>query len=235
MIREVDGRTAVAWLRGEGPREQTARRAVVSALPRPAALLAAAALLAPVGAALGPAPAAAQQIVALGGGVVVPLAGFSDWFDTGAYGTVSVDRELRRQIEGGLDLGISAHSATHPFDVEESRATNIPLQEWRKEVLSAGVHAKVFRRIQQAPLIAYVQVGAGAYALITRTRDEFLGNPRERQIRPGVNGGAGLIYHVRPDLGLGLGAVVHNPFSERLSSPFFSVALSLYFVERGKG
>jgi len=198
-------------------------------------LLAAAALLAPIGAALNASPAAAQQIVAFGGGVAVPLAGFSDWFETGAYGTVSVDRELRRQIEGGFDLGISAHSATDEFDVEESRATHIPPVEWRKELLSFGVHAKVFRRIPQAPLIAYAQAGAGAYALITRTRDEWLGNPRERQIRPGVNGGAGLIYHVRPDLGLGLGAVVHNPFSEGLSTPFFSVAVSLYLVERGKG
>jgi len=162
-----------------------------------------------------------------------PSPGSRDWFDTGAYGTVSVDRELRRQIEGGLDLGISAHSATHPFDVEESRATNIPLQEWRKEVLSAGVHAKVFRRIQQAPLIAYVQVGAGAYALITRRVTSFSESTRAPD-PAGCEWRSRVDLHVRPDLGSPGGGGPH-PFSEGLSSPFFSVALSLYFVERGKG
>ena len=195
-------------------------------------LLVAVALLA----ATSPSPAVAEQVVGLGGGVVVPLAGFSDWFDMGGYGTVSVDRPLRPQIEAGFDLGISAHSATQEFNVVESGANQIAPVEWRKEVLSFGVHAKVFRRISPAPLIAYAQAGAGAYALITRTRDEWLGGPGvERQVRPGVNGGAGLIVHLRPGIGLGLGAAIHHPFADGLSMPFLSLAMSLYVLERGKG
>src|SRR5207247_7836761 len=41
--------------------------------------------------------------------------------------------------------------------------------------------------------------------------------------------------HLGPDHWLVLWAVGHHPFSHGLSSPFFSVDHSLYFVELGKG